>query len=269
MKNRLHRITLGLLGSTALASCGVTQNQPPVSYSATHTIAARFIDSAVSGLHYDSLSFHGETDNKGQFQCNIGEEVKFSIGSLDFGKAICQRIVTPQTLAAEVVQVPQTTTSASGTVTSSGGSQVVTKVLSTSKPDAPEVINRVRLLMTMDIDPKTNGIQLPSQSEQTTVKISTIDFKNTAKFDGTLPPFKNIPELANRSWVAATDARMHFDQTIRNEIPNITSSPGNNDAAGGSTVNIGRYYDSNTGEFKESGLEKDHAEFDGKHEGAG
>jgi len=262
MKNKLLNSSIGLVTCALLTSCSGGSNTGSVPLSAS-TVSAKFIDSVVSNLHYESLSNIGETDKDGLLMCELSEEVTFSIGALKLGSSICQRIITPQSISATITQttIPQTSTSASGVVTSNG-STVVSTVTATVKPDAPEVLNRVRLLMTLDVnsDP-SDGIQLPPLIEQQNINQARLDFSNTSSFDNDASlVVQAMTSVANRSLTSTVEANTHFADVLANEIPVSTTIPISNPTATPTT--IGEYYDNNTGGFDEAALKIAHPEFD-------
>ena len=254
-----HKLSLGLMAAslTACGGAGTTGSVP----SASPTISAQFVDAPVQNLQYSSLSNSGVTDANGGFRCKLNEEVSFNIGALNLGTSICQRIVTPQTLAATVnkAPAPQTTTSASGVVTSTGAVNQTT-VAATAPANDPAVVNRVRLLLTLDTDgDATNGIQLPSTDEQKNVTLNQIDFKDTTSFDNdAVTVVQAMPSVSNQSITDPVTAESHFNDTLTNTIPGITATPATPNAQ---PVNIGQYYDDNTGHFDEDSLETEHNEF--------
>ena len=269
MKDSLLKLSVGLVTSATLAACGNSTSTGSVPTTG-QPVAAQFQDATVSNLHYESFSNSGETDASGRFVCTMDEEVTFSIGSLVIGSSMCQRIVTPQTISATIVQVPvpaQTTTTASGVVVSTGNT-VQSTVVSTAQSDAPEVVNRVRLLLTLDIDSDpSNGIELPPLGEQSNVTITTLDFSNAGNSfdsDATTEVIAKMPSVSNRSLVDAATASAHFNDTLTNVIPSITGVPYTQ--PGQTPVNIGQYYDDQTGWYDEDSLESEHSEFDESNE---
>jgi hypothetical protein len=60
--------------------------------------AGRFIDDAVEGLYYTSMSSSGYTDSNGLYMCSENEMVTFFAGNLTLGQTTCQDITTPFTL---------------------------------------------------------------------------------------------------------------------------------------------------------------------------
>lgn len=262
MKNRLLQLSMGLVTTATLTACGGGTSTGSVPTG--QVVSAQFLDAAVSNLHYESYSYAGETDTAGGFSCAFNEEVTFSIGALVLGSSICQRIVTPQTISATITQVPapaQTTTTASGVVVSNGNT-VQPTVQSTVLPDSPDVVNRVRLLLTLDTDSDaSNGIQLPPLAEQNNVTLTTLDFSDTTSFDNSAPGeiIGMMPSVSNRSLVDAVTASAHFNDTLA-YITSISETPGTQPTS--PPVNIGQYYDDNTGWFDEDALEAEHGEFD-------
>mgnify|MGYP005851823081 CR=1 FL=1 len=230
MKSNALKTTLGLLSASLLAGCGGedpnTGSIPAgtLSYD-TRTgittdgtvdtrITARFLDAAVENLQYKSKSYNGSTSIGGSFSCASGEDVEFLIGSLSLGTATCQGIITPQTLAAKKtweIVTGVTTTSASGG--GGGSSQTIQETLANTPITNAEVINRVRLLMSLDTDSVTAGIQLPALTEQANVTVSSVDFTNTANFDSAVQT-NVLDKIAGSTLVTATDATTHFQSTI-------------------------------------------------------
>lgn len=258
MKNKLLKLSLGLMATSALTACGGNNTGTVQQNSAA--ITAQFLDSAVSNLQYESISSRGVTDAAGNFQCVLSEDVSFYIGSLQIGTSICQRIITPQTLAADIVvqSQPQTITSASGVVTTVAGSGQT--IVTPASPGDPAVVNRVRLLMTLDIDDDpSNGIQLPSNTEQNQITQTSINFQNTSDFDNeAIGVIQQVPSVSNKSVVDPIVAENHFNTTLQN-LPQVTAQiPSNTGSA--TVVPIGQYYDDSTGGFDEDRLEQEHPE---------
>jgi len=259
MKNKLLKLSLGLMATSALTACGGGTNTGTVLQN-NATITGQFLDSAVSNLQYDSLSNSGITDAAGNFQCTLSEEVNFYIGSLQIGTSVCQRIITPQTLAADIVvqSQPQTTTSASGVVSTVAGSGQT--IVTPAKPTDPGVVNRVRLLMTLDVDDNPdNGIQLPNNAEQNQITQTSIDFQNTTSFDNAAVGIvQQMPSVGNKSVVDTVTAKNHFNSTLQN-LPQVTANIVNNTGTV-TAVQIGQYYDNGSGRFDENRLNQEHPE---------
>ncbi len=281
MKRKMKKLSLTLAMSAFLGGCGGTTTGSITGggtsggdQGATGTggtggrVSGLFLDAAVENLHYDSLSNSGNTDASGRFTCKLGEEVAFSIGNLLLGTSTCQRIVTPQTIAATIERkvVPITTTSPSGVVTTTGSKTVST--VRPALPDDPVVVNRIRLLLTLDTDSNPdNGIQLPPLSEQRKVVLGSLDFSNAGNsFDNaaTTDVIEKMPSVANRSLADERTARAHFSRTL-SSMSSVSETP--DGGSSGKPVNIGAYYDKNTGGFDERALEAQHREFGHSAEG--
>ncbi len=244
IKEKLHIASVALIaasmnlsGCNQIASSGLATGSIPVSGGSSisstpaqvlpaNTIQAQFVDAPVANLQYQSKSFSGYTSSTGGFNCSSQEEVSFYIGKLKLGTSVCQKIVTPLTLAAKkvVVSQPITTTSPSGIVTQTGTKQTVQ--VQPAKASDPGVVNRVRLLMTLDGDGNpNNGIQLPTPQEQRKVTVTTVNFDNTATFDNDASNI--VSQLTNGSLVDAQTALAHFSQTLSNLPQNASSQTTN------------------------------------------
>lgn len=68
-----------------LSSCGGSDSGGAAAGSSSNTvvssISGQFIDAPVVGLNYISTSFSGVTGTNGSFNCALGEEVTFKLGS--------------------------------------------------------------------------------------------------------------------------------------------------------------------------------------------
>ena len=91
---------LALAAGLCLAACGGSdadhaEPAKPVA------ITGVFLDGAVEGLDYVAGSAaRAGTSAKGEFTCNAGDTVTFSVGGLALGSTLCNPVVTPLTLAA-------------------------------------------------------------------------------------------------------------------------------------------------------------------------
>ena len=125
---------LALAAGLCLAACGGSDsdhNEPAKPVAMTGV----FLDGAVEGLDYVAGSAaRASTNARGEFICNAGESVAFSVGGLALGSTLCNPLVTPLTLAA-----------------------------STSVAD-DKVVNRLLALQLLDDDSDpSNGIRLTSE----------------------------------------------------------------------------------------------------------
>jgi hypothetical protein len=92
-----------------------------------------FLDDAVEGLEYQTITQSGFTDAEGTFRYMEGETVRFFMGGIDMGEAMAQPVMTPIDL------VPDAT-----------------------DETHPMVTNMIRFMQTLDMDgDPDNGITLP------------------------------------------------------------------------------------------------------------
>jgi hypothetical protein len=105
-----------------------------------------FVD-GVAGLHYDTPTFSGNTNNAGEYHFLPGETVTFSIGDIVLGSTTAGQVVSPLTL-----------------------------VSGATGPTDPVVTNIVRFLLTLDDDGNPdNGITISVAVEAATAGLS-VDF---------------------------------------------------------------------------------------------
>jgi len=127
------RACLVLLSLALLGGCGGGASEP----TPNPILTGRFVDAPVAGLAYRTPTLSGRTDAEGRFQYRAGERVRFAIGALALGDAPGAAVITP------------------------------VQLVSDGTPEHPEVINRVRLLLTPDADgDPDNGIQIPEAAHQ-------------------------------------------------------------------------------------------------------
>lgn len=90
---------LALAAALCLSACGGSDNHDEPAKPVAQT--GVFLDGAVEGLEYVAGgAAKASTNAKGEFMCNAGETVAFSVGGLALGSAPCGAIVTPLALAA-------------------------------------------------------------------------------------------------------------------------------------------------------------------------
>ncbi|WP_419812867.1 hypothetical protein [Bacterioplanoides sp.] len=119
-------------------------SQTPDEKDSTARLTGAFVDSAVINIGYRTDSLQGVTDSKGQFQYLEGESITFFIGDLEFPTVPASETVTPLNLA------------------------------DTDDVSAPEVINMLRLLQTLDRDGDAeNGITITEAAKDVA---TVIDF---------------------------------------------------------------------------------------------
>ena len=165
----------------ALAACGGGGGNPP----ATETVSTGvFIDSAVEGLHYQTATQSGTTNNLGEFDYLPGETVTFSIGVIVLGSTLAAPIVTPLSLVAGA----------------------------TSASD-PQVTNIVRLLLSLDSDgDPANGITITGEVTTAATGL-TVDFgvADLSADEGITSLLNNLPTI---TLVSESVAQTHFNQTL-------------------------------------------------------
>lgn len=104
----------------------------PDSNGGNNLLTGRIVDSAVSGIQFDTASQSGRTNANGEFSYQAGESVVFSIGDIDLPSIPADTLITPLDIF-------------------SAGSNIAD----------PSVINLTRLLQTLDTDGNAdNGITI-------------------------------------------------------------------------------------------------------------
>ena len=149
----------------------------------------QFIDSAVSGLFYQTETLEGFTDHNGQFEYVEGETVAFSIGNIALGSTTGKAIITPIDL-----------TSGKGLDDTS--------------------VNILRLLQTLDYDGDPgNGISIAtnthlaaSQLPDSAILINS-DIDSFAANTSLLDLISRVTNLAEL--IPAETAIRHFQQTTQ------------------------------------------------------
>ncbi len=186
--NKLKFLTKGfaLLGVFGLlSSCGGGDSSPETSGTGI------FLDSAVSGLGYSSISNSGTTSASGNFSYKAGETINFHLGTWSFGSADAASIITPLDLA--------------------GVDHITTNV-----------VNRIRLLQTLDSDTNlTNGIQISIPDSQ--LPTGSIDFDvSEADFESNQDLLTFLGAVTNSSsLVSRISSVVHLQSTINSAI-NLT-----------------------------------------------
>lgn len=141
--------TIAIVASSALLSaCGgggggsESSNNAPV-----NELTGTFVDSPVSGLHYETASRSGLTNEEGEFKYLAGETVTFSIGNTLLGSAPGDDVITPFNLLG--INVPEAQT------------QILNALSAQQVNSLDRVINIATLLQALDSDGNPdNGIDL-------------------------------------------------------------------------------------------------------------
>ncbi len=144
-----------------------------------------FIDSAVSGLSYQTASQVGVSNSAGEFNYIPGEIITFSIGDVVIGSALAESVMTPLSLVPEAIDETH-----------------------------PEVTNIVRFLLTLDADgDPANGIELTADAVQAatgkTIDFSVADLTAVSGVVDLLNEFSGATEL-----VGDVEAQRHFNETL-------------------------------------------------------
>lgn len=158
------------------------------------TVTGVFLDYAVEGMDYVAGSNPKTSTNaKGEFSCNTGETVVFSVGGLALGSAACAAQITPLNLAN-----------------------------STDVKDV-RVVNRLLALQLLDDDSDpANGIQITAEVK-TALASRTLDFTAAAASFNTamIATLAVLPEKYRTRSVdddRRTLVREHFEDTLASRI---------------------------------------------------
>lgn len=143
-----------------------------------------FVDSAVSGLHYQTPTRSGTTNALGEYDYLPGETVTFSIGGIILGSALGGPVVSPLTLVSGATDATD-----------------------------PVVTNIVRLLMSLDDDgDPSNGIAISATTVTAATGLS-IDFTSAdlAADTGMVSLLAALPAV---TLVDVPAAQSHFSTTL-------------------------------------------------------
>lgn len=148
---QIKQIILLLLVTYTFIGCGGGGGDSSSETPTATTITGQFIDAPVQGLGYTcSSGATGTTNSDGEYTCNLGDNVTFSLGGVEIGTASVQTTaITPYSL------FPNSTTAA---------------------------INLARLLQSLDTNSNDNIIVLDAALEAnipTSVDFTATDFKAT------------------------------------------------------------------------------------------
>lgn len=96
MKKCVQKMSVASLLVLVLSACGGSNGGNTV----PSTISGHFIDDPVQGLSYScSSGLSGKTNSNGEYICNIGDNVTFTIGSTQIGTVAAQTMaITPYTM---------------------------------------------------------------------------------------------------------------------------------------------------------------------------
>ncbi|SHG68787.1 hypothetical protein SAMN05444483_12221 [Salegentibacter echinorum] len=160
MENKITKSLILIIVAFIFLRCSTDDNGENLSSQPEEHIGV-FLDSPVEGLFYESESFSGYTDAKGQFSYAEGEQIVFFVGDIKIGSAVGQEEITPISIAST----------------------------SDATLESKEVKNIAAFLQTLDIDgDPENGIKI----EQTVVDALEMD---TVNFSGSITQV--IGEIVN------------------------------------------------------------------------
>lgn len=187
MKNNYFLVTfLSIIFSLILSACGGGGggSENP---SETTPQQGIFLDSAVIGMAYTSVSYSGKTDANGTFNYKPGEAITFSIGGITIGNATGASVLTPISL-----------------------------VSGATDETHPTVINITRLLLTLDDDNNPdNGISISAVLSEA-ANLLSLDFdKSVADFEMATDLVSAIAALkASTTLISSVDAQNHLKSSI-------------------------------------------------------
>jgi hypothetical protein len=158
-----------------------------------HNMQGVFIDSPVQGLYYETETHFGVTNENGNFNYKIGEEVSFMMGDIELGRAHGKAIVTPVDIVPGAIDESH-----------------------------PTVSNMLRFLQSMDVDNMPgNGIDLPDymieELEGRSIQFSMAheEFENDPDILMFMDTMSRTYEAYNgRNMVSADEAQEHMRNTM-------------------------------------------------------
>ncbi len=165
-------------------------------------LTGRFIDSAVAGLQFSTPTLSGITTVDGGFLYRIGETVSFGIGGIELGSYKGQPIITPVDLTMDAAFT-----------------------------DHPYVLNRARLIQTLDADANPdNGITITADIRQKAISES-LDFSiDSDVFEQKAATFLQSVSSSNKQLVSTQKALAHLNASISSvcHYPQYTGIKNNN-----------------------------------------
>lgn len=178
---------------------------------AEDTSTGRFVDSAVVGLSYQTTTQQGTTDADGTFTYATGEDIVFSIGSIELPPVPGAELITPFT------------------------------IFNTDEFSDTRVINLTRLLQTLDVDANPeNGIVISDSAVANATGLD-VDFAS-ADFDDSVANLVANSGSSNTTLITGESALTHFQETLfiegvmeRPQAPAETQTPGENNSNASAT----------------------------------
>ncbi len=149
-----------------------------------------FLDSAVKGLKYSTLTQNGTTDVKGTFKYKDNETVTFTVGGIVIGSAKAKDKMSPLDL------------------------------VGVTDPKDIKVVNMLKFLQSIDKDNNLeNGIEI-SQELKDSASTATDNFNNTVDVDGLLVSLG----IESGNIVTKENAIVHFKNTLNTMIGNPSNT---------------------------------------------
>jgi hypothetical protein len=88
-----------LAAAAMLAACGDDDTTAPAGGGGGATPVPSFIDCWVEGLEFTAETTSGLTDENGEFDCPLGEDVTFSVGDIEIGSGVAGPFMNPLEVA--------------------------------------------------------------------------------------------------------------------------------------------------------------------------
>ncbi|MEM7257530.1 MAG: DM13 domain-containing protein [Pseudomonadota bacterium] len=201
----MNKYTTLLLGSITLSltACGGSESSgssttPAESNNTPQVLNGRLVDSAVTGMGYETATRTGTTDANGTFEYLANETVTFSLGDITLPAVQADTLITPL------------------------------DIFATNNIGDARVINLTRLLQTLDTDgDATNGITLSSEAAASATGLS-VDF-TSAEFDNQVGNLVANSGSVYTALITGETALDHFQETLFNEgIQQRPQAPDNN-----------------------------------------
>lgn len=157
-----------------------------------------FIDSAVSGLQYSSISRQGITSRSGSFEYIEGELIKFYIGNIEIGEVTAKTVITPMDFSVNKFAIDK---------------------------DNIKLTNILRLFQTLDSDgDASNGITIDENVRLGARDLALSTSINDDGFTENHEVLMFISSVSNTSHFITTEQALnHFEETLA-ELE-LTGSP--------------------------------------------
>lgn len=180
-------LSITACGSSDSSSNGTTNTpESNTGNSTTRILSGRLVDSAVSGMRYETATRDGTTDANGTFEYLANEDITFSLGDITLPTVPAASLITPLDL------------------------------FSTTNIGDPNVINLARLLQTLDTDGNANNGITISDSAIASATGLAIDF-SASDFDAAVSNLVANAGSTNSTLIDGEPALDHLQETLFNE----------------------------------------------------